>query len=1359
MSSEAAGSLATRLPDARATWRRHASRYVLAIVASLLLLPGIGVEANAAPERLAHEMHFNRLSLKQGLSQTTVGAIAQDSRGFMWFGTHDGLNRYDGYTFVSYRNDPGDASVPRGHIILSLLADPSGVLWVGTEAGGLGRFDPVTEKFVSYRVEPDNPNSLRSNTVRSIWRDEDGSLWLGTTGGWLTHFEPSSGTFRNYRIPQAGDAPTRGLIASVYRDRNGTLWLGHGDSGLARFDEASGQFTAFLHSPEDPQSIGAGIVQCIVEDNGGNLWVCTGEGGLNRMDRATGRFTRFQHDPEVATSISHDNCSQIFQDSSGNYWVATEGGLDQFDPVTAAFTRHHEDPSDPYALSDSFILRVFEDRSGVLWFGTHGDGVNRLDPGTFQFTHYRHHADNPNTLSTSYVYTLHEDMDGILWIGGDDGVLNRVDRAKGIVTHYRPDANDPRALNVSQSISAIHEARDGTLWIGTYSGGLHGFDRQTGVFSRYVQDPNDGDSLPSNFVLAVEEDDAGGLWVGTVDEGLSRFDPATGRFERIAASAGDKDQHIPIIVRDIHRDSTGTLWLTSWEEGLTRFDPRTRSSKNYRHSVADPNSLADDVTFMVHEDRAGMLWVATGSGLDLFDPRTEQFTHYSVKDGLPNNVIYAIVEDDSGALWFSSNNGISRLDPKTGGIRNYSEADGLQGEEFNQLAVLRCRDGKIMFGGVNGITAFDAGNVRDNPYVPPVLLTDFQLFTRSVPFGRDSILQKPIWATEHITLQPDQNVISLGFSALSYAAPQDNRYRYKLDGLDRDWYEVDATRRLATYTSLPPGNYVFRVQGSNDDGIWNSEGASLSITVIPPWWRAAWFRTLVAVTTVGLIAMAFAVQRRNARQRERLLEEVVEERTHELRLAKERAEAATRTKSAFLAHMSHELRTPLNAILGYTQILGRTRQNEGQIRAGLQTIQNAGEHLLDLINNILDLARIEAGKIDLEKTVVNVREFLDQVCDLVRLKAKEKGLTFVEDFASVASVSVYTDEGRLRQILLNLLGNAIKFTHQGSVTLRVESLHSDGTVQLHFEVVDTGIGIARDKLATIFEPFEQAEGVGLRHGGSGLGLAISAQLVNQLGSVIRVDSSPGQGSRFWFDVSFVRAPGAGLKKAQQSSALPLGYAGPRRLALVVDDVQTNRDFMMSLLAPIGFDVIEAGDGQEAIVMATERRPDVILLDMIMPVMDGLETCRELRRIDITRQTPIIALSANSSSVNEAAALEAGANAFLSKPFKVETLILLVGDLMDLQWCFPQADAEAQTEPPTASSTVVLPPLDQLERLLEVANCGNMRDIKTQAALLVQQDERYRPFAGQVQRLADDFLSIEVVELVRKAIERVKAGQG
>ena len=850
-------------------WMAHRELNKTFLIALMLLMLGssllptpalaqmVKTNQNIQPLNLpiAPDFKFTHLSIEDGLSQTTVTTILQDRHGFMWFGTQDGLNRYDGYSFVVYRNDPNDLNSLGGNQIRKIVQDASGILWIGTSGGGLNKYNPETDTFVRFINEPENPNSLKNNVIWNILADETGILWLYMDDGWLTKFDPKIGTFTHYHSDVT--APFNAEVAyyeskALYQDKNGDLWLSNYKGGLEKFDPITEQFTFFFNDPETPSTISAGGVTNVYEDDAGHFWICTSDGGLNLMDRKSGTFKHFQHDPANPYSLSDNNCRQILQDHMGLYWVTTGRGLNLFDPETGRFSRYHKDSSNPYSLSDDNLSAIYEDQGGVLWFGTYG-GLNKLNLSTVQFEHYRHIPENPDSLSTSYIYSIYEDKDGILWVGGDDGVLNRFDRHNNHVIHYEPNADDPNALNKSWSVSALYEDHTGTFWVGTFSGGLHTFDRKTGKFQRYLHNPDDPDSISSDIILAICEDRNGNIWVGTEGGGLNRFDRATATFQHYLPTSNDPKDKRPSSVRGIYEDKAGFLWLTSWYEGLTLFDPRTEQFVNYRHDSENIESLGNDLTYVVHEDQMGTLWVGTDSGLDRFDRITNTFYHYTVQHGLPNNVIYAIMEDTSGNLWVSTNRGISKFDLRTITFHNYNVFDGLQSDEFNQNAYFQSSSGEMFFGGVNGLNAFYPDQVTSDPYRPPVILTDLQLFNRSVSVSEKSVLTKPIWDTEQVTLNYDQDVFSIAFAALSYAAPAENLYRYKLEGFDEDWNNVDAKRRFAMYTNISPGEYTFRVQGSNKDGVWNEEGVAIKIIITPPWWDTWWFKSGVLITIFTLV--------------------------------------------------------------------------------------------------------------------------------------------------------------------------------------------------------------------------------------------------------------------------------------------------------------------------------------------------------------------------------------------------------------------------------------------------------------------------------------------------------------------------
>jgi signal transduction histidine kinase/ligand-binding sensor domain-containing protein len=1056
---------------------------------------------------IAPDFKFTHLSLEDGLSQTTVISIFQDSRGFMWFGTQDGLNRYDGYNFVVYRNDPNELNSLGDNRIRAIVEDPLGNLWIGTEAGGLNKYDPSTDTFTRYRHDPGNANSLKNNRVWSIWQNEAGFLWLYMDEGWLTQFEPKSETFTHYQFapPELTNPATGQNIKAIYQDRSGIIWLSNDEDGLVSFNPETGRFTYFLHDPADATTISPGEVLNVYEDNADNLWISKG-GGLDLLDRESGQFTYFQYDPDDPYSISDSTSRQVYQDRTGTYWVATAKGLNLFDPRTGQFIRYQVDPTNPYALSDDNIDTIYEDRGGVLWIGTNGGGVNKLDLGRVQFTHYRNLPDNPNSLSTSYVYSIYEDKDDILWVGGDDGTLNRFDRANNQVTRYEPDAENPYALNESWSVSAIYEDSTGAFWVGTYDGGLHRFDRKTRQFQRYLHNPDEAHSIASDIILAIYEDSTGTLWIGTDGGGLNRFDRQTGEFHHYLSDPGNSNNLRPGTIRGIYEDHFGFLWLTSWIEGLTRFDPKAEQFVNYRHDPDHPQSLGRGEVYVVHEDHEGTLWVGTSSGLDKFDRLTETFRRYTEEDGLPNSVIYAVMEDATGNLWVSTNKGLSKFDPRTETFQNYNVFDGLQSDEFNQNAFFQSNSGEMFFGGIKGLNAFYPEQITNNPYRPPVILTDFQLFNQSVAIGKDSILQRAIWNTEHITLNYDQDVFSIAFAALSYAAPEENRYRYKLEGFDDEWNEVDAKRRFATYTSLPPGDYIFRVQAANEDGVWNEEGVSLFITIKSPWWGTWWFRGFAFITLVALFFSGYRLRVRNIERYNQELKHQVEERTAQL-------EDANKVLEAFAYSVSHDLRAPLRHVDGFIDMLQKRTKTtlDDKSQHYMEVIADSAKQMGTLIDDLLSFSRM--GRTEMSKSQVDLGELIEDVVRELRPEAEGRDVQW-----KISPLPLVTgDRAMLRMVLVNLISNALKFTRSRKIAQIEIGCEEKNETETVIFVRDNGVGFDMnyfDKLFGVFQRLHRQEDFE----GTGIGLANVRRIINRHGGRAWADGQIDHGATFYFSL-------------------------------------------------------------------------------------------------------------------------------------------------------------------------------------------------------------------------------------------------
>lgn len=848
-------------------------------VAVLVLLAGV---ASIADAREFRSIRFNHLSQEDGLAQGSVNCMLQDHAGFMWFGTQDGLNRYDGYSFETFKNDPTDPSTLSHNFVWAVHMDRQGTIWVGTEGGGLDRWDRETDTFEHFRNDPDDPRSLSNDRVRSILEDRNGVLWVGTEDG-LNRFDRQTGEFERFQHdPDEVASLSSGLVRDVHEDRDGALWIGTDGGGLNRLDPASGEFSHYRHDDADPTSLGSDRVRSIYEDDQGRLWIGTYDAGLSRLDPNSGKFDRLQHDPEDPSSLSHNMVRAMYEDHQGRLWVATDGGLNLWEKGTRRFDRFQNDPARPTSLANNRVMSMFQDRGEVLWFGTLG-GLSRWNPTLAVFTHYEQEASADSTLSSNTITAFAQSPDGVLWVGTFGGGLNRLERDSGSIRHFRHDAADARSLSDDRVMSVLMD-RQGDLWVGTIVGGLNRLDRATNEFTTYRHDPDDAHSLSANGITAIFEDSRGSLWVGTYRGGLNRFDRDSGKAERFRHDPSDPASLGDDRVMTIYEGTRGMLWIGTEGGGLNRLDPHSGRFTRIRNDPTDPSSLSSNVILALHETADGTMWIGTqGAGLNRWSAEDRSagrhvFQVFREKDGLPNELIYAILEDDDEHLWLSTNMGLSRFDPETGVFKNYDATRGLQGNEFNFGAHLRGIDGEMFFGGNNGFNSFHPREVLDNGHAPPVVLT------KILKLNRKADLDRPPEELEQIEFGYKDYVVSFEFAALDFTTPGKNRYAYMLEGFDRDWIELGTMRR-ATYTNLSPGSYVFRVRGSNGDGLWNDAGVALKVKVVPPPWKTWWAYSLYGIALVGMVlrytrAQAMKLQREEEYSRKLELE--VKQRTVEL---------------------------------------------------------------------------------------------------------------------------------------------------------------------------------------------------------------------------------------------------------------------------------------------------------------------------------------------------------------------------------------------------------------------------------------------------------------------------------------------
>ncbi len=1211
-------------------------------------------------------MDFDHITIADGLSQNSVHCIHQDSRGFIWFGTQDGLNRYDGYNFKIYRRHPSDTTSISSNQVFVILEDKSGIMWVGTQGGGLNKFDRESERFFHYKHNPHEPNSLSSDNVWSIFEDNSGNLWIGTDKG-LDRFDREKEVFTHYQEDSGDPSSLNGsIVFAIHEDDNNSLWILTLGGGLNILNPETREFAHLKNNPDDDRSLSDDKVRAICEDSGGALWIGTWGGGLNRYDRETGKFTRYQANPDLAGSLSDNIITSILEDDAGILWVGTwGGGLNRFDRATESFTFLQTDPGNPASISNNRIRTIFQDRSGILWIGTEGGGVNKYDRERSKFKHYRREPDNPNSLNDNSVLSIYEDKSGILWIGTYQGGLNCFDRDKDTFRHYRNEPNNPRSLR-DNTVYSILEDESGSLWVGTARGGLNRFDRKTKTFKHYVYNPNDPNSIGGNWILAIFEDNTNTIWVGTYNGGLNRFNRDTETFTRYSHNPGDTSALSGDIITNIYQDITGTLWIGADGGGLNMFNRGDETFHHYLNNPADASSLSGNSVSSICEDITGALWIGTqGCGLNKFDKASGTFTRYGVEDGLPNEVIHGILEDDQGFLWISSNKGLSKFDPKKAVFTNYRVENGLQSYEFNIGAYHKGSKGELFFGGVNGFNSFYPDCVSINTYEPPIVITDFQIFNKSVKLGEGDLLRKSISETRKIRLSYKQQVVSFDFSSLSFNIPTLNQYKYMMEGFDDDWNNI-GHRHFVTFTNLPSGKFIFRVKGTNNDGKWNEEGAAIAITVTPPPWKTWWAYSLYVLALAAAI-VGYVRMRTKALARKLAQERSVSERLRQV----------DKLKDEFLANTSHELRTPLNGIIGIAESLfdGIAGKPSVKMRVNLSMVISSGKRLANLVNDILDFSKLKTSDLELIRKPVDIKALTDVVLILSEPLTAGKNLTLKNEIgADIPPLDA--DENRIQQIMHNLVGNAITFTESGSITISAEA--RNGMVEI--SVADTGIGIPEDKIDAIFKSFEQVDAsIAREYGGTGLGLAVTKQLVELHGGDIRVESEMGKGSTFTFTIPI--SPDkpeavprtkevANVREIGEIDSVPAQYPEIKTVGghkiLIVDDEMINQQVLANHLAPENYSITQALNGEEALkAIINGERYDLVLLDVMMPKMSGYEVCQKIRERFLPSKLPIIMITAKNQVSDLIEGFTSGANDYIAKPFSKRELLARIRTHLNL----------------------------------------------------------------------------------------------
>lgn len=1188
-----------------------------------------------------HTFTFSNLTVENGLSQNAVMAVAQDSVGLMWFGTRQGINRYDGYHFKNYSVDIATTKSKLGEEVTSLLTDFRGLLWAGTSTG-LKKYNVNKDRF-------ETVPGLSDERIEVLYQDKSKNLWVGTLGGLNLLVDRNKQTFKPFYFSKNLQDPINKIYA-ICDDKDGYYWVGTG-AGLISVSYQKGIFN-FKKINFSSKAI---EITAVAKDIYQNTWVGT-TNGLYQLNENKELVKSYFHSESAANSLIHNDVREILPNKDGTLLIGTQNGLSYFNPKTGLFTNYQHNPEVNNSISHNSIHHIIKDRNENIWIGTYFGGVNVAYPISTKFKAYRN-GRSTTSISGNVISAMAEDEQNNLWIGTEGGGLNYFDRKSNTFKSYKNNPADNTSISSNLVKMLIKDKYDGNnLILGTHRGILNILNTKTGKFQRINNVKDAQGNIGSAEIIALAQDKSGKLWIGSYN-GISTLERKQGKYPTVTTISTINNSFKDNGVLNLLCDTKGNLWIGT-TEGLYNYNlSKNKLSKFIKGNEKD--ELQSAYINCVVESANGNLLIGTYmGGLSIYDPKQNTFKTYRESDGLINDNVLGIVEDNSKNLWISTAKGLSELNLKTHRFRNYTKSDGLAGNEFNIRSYFKDTKGEIFFGGFNGFTSFYPQEIQLNSYVSPLVFTGLRLFNKPVTVGTpDEILKNNLNLTEDLNFTYDQNNFTLEFALLNYVKPDKNKYTYNLEGYDKEW--KSDTSPIVSYANLPAGNYRFVVKATNNDGVPTSISRTLKIHISPaPWlsWWAYLTYTLVFFTILFLTLRYFFV-----------------------RALLKRTKNEQQMKLSFFTHVSHEIRTPLTLILGPLETLLKSTDHLPEINNQVVPIKNNADRLLRLVTELLDFRKTETGNLKLHLAEQDIVPFVQQIFNAFKELASSRNINY-QLTAPSQPLPIWMDQLQLEKVFFNLLSNAFKFTHDnGTISVSITETNK----QIVIEVRDNGIGIPENSRDKLFSDFFQIDSSSSGHIGSGIGLALTKSIVVAHGGEISIDSIPQSkeqpgDTRFKVSLQKGKSISENQNEVVINEMINSNYQVPilptiaiaetpiitehSVTVLIVEDNREIRQMLSGLLYPF-YNVIETENGQKGWETATEQMPDLIICDIMMPIMNGLELCGKLKTDNRTSHIPVILLTAMDTIPQQVDGLETGADSYITKPFSVELLLLNVKNLL------------------------------------------------------------------------------------------------